>query len=559
MSSGDVASNFIYVVVGFATLGGVMFGLDQGNWGGAIVKDGFIDAFCAGKFPEEAEQCHDAKNAPSSYVQFLGLGSSLLQAGAAAGALLLAPTLAGRLGRREAMVVGSLVTIVGVVPQMMTTVVPLFLSVRFVAGLGIGIVTYALPMFISEIAPTHIRGALGASMQLTTTIGSLIASLLNLAPWFKYEFSFSLPSYPALIVAVGIFCFPMSPRFAILKWGRRGNPDEGALRALASLKRLRGNENLARRELQELQECLSAESHEAPWSALWTDPSIRRRVILANMLQWLQQFTGVNAILSYGPSIFSSSGVPLNELLCAVITNLFNTAGTLAMVFIIDKLGRRFLLLLAAGCMCAFMGLAALLTHVISATPEGDPSRAVFGWGLLLCVCGYMASFAIGWGGVPWVYPSEIFPMDVKEKALSTSTFSQWAANFLIAYLIPLQVRLMKPTGTFLFYTVCLAISFALVYFFIPETAGRNLEDMDELFGARLVQAREHRAGSAHSQSVANSESCACSFVRAISGGGGGPDTQLAESFSSDPERRSRSKRATAHVIVNSFGGAAIS
>eukprot|EP00411_Alexandrium_monilatum_P076721 CAMPEP_0175495974 /NCGR_PEP_ID=MMETSP0096-20121207/4065_1 /TAXON_ID=311494 /ORGANISM="Alexandrium monilatum, Strain CCMP3105" /LENGTH=550 /DNA_ID=CAMNT_0016797967 /DNA_START=1 /DNA_END=1653 /DNA_ORIENTATION=+ len=549
--SGGGGSNFIYVVVAFATLGGIMFGLDQGNWGGAIVKDGFIDGFCIAKFPEEADKCHDPQDLPSAYVQFLGFGSSLLQAGAAAGALLLAPPLAGRLGRREAMLAGSVVTVVGVLPQMLTTYVPYFLLVRFVAGIGIGIVTYALPMFISEIAPTSIRGALGASMQLTTTIGSVIASLLNLAPWFTYEFSFSLPAYPAIIVALGIFCFPMSPRFAILKWGRQGDPQQGADRALASLRRLRGNDELARAELLELQECLSAEAQEAPWGVILRDPSLRRRVLLANMLQWLQQFTGVNAILSYGPSLFRSSGVPLNELLCAVITNLFNVVGTLVMVFIIDRLGRRFLLLLAAACMGIFMGVSALLAHMISVASD-DSSRTTLGWCLLFCVCGYMASFAIGWGGVPWVYPSEIFPMDVKEKALSTSVFSQWAANFLIAYLVPVQVNLMKPVGTFAFYTVCLVVAFILVYLFIPETAGRSLEEMDQLFGDRLVQARD-TVPSIHNSFV-DGETCACSFRQRTQSDG----TEMAESFSSQGSQ-SRARRATSHVIVNSMGAAAIS
>mmetsp|Transcript_132149 Transcript_132149/g.410663 ORF Transcript_132149/g.410663 Transcript_132149/m.410663 type:complete len:559 (-) Transcript_132149:490-2166(-) len=557
MPGGGGGSKFIYVVVAFATLGGIMFGLDQGNWGGAIVKRPFIKVFCVDKNPEVedvADKCKDAKTVPSSYVRFLGFGSSFLQAGAAVGALLLAPIIAGRLGRREAMVAGSLVTIVGVLPQMFLTNVPLFLCVRFFAGLGIGIVTYALPMFISEIAPANIRGALGASMQLTTTIGSLIASILNLAPWFKYQFSFSLPVYPAIIVALFIFCFPMSPRFAILKFTRRGEPEEGANRAFASLRRLRGDDEVARMEVEELKQSLAYEADEAPWSVLLKDPSLRRRLILANGLQWLQQFTGVNAILTYGPSLFKSAGVPLDELLCAVITNCFNTTGTLVMLVLIDKFGRRFLLLLGAAASSFFMGLSALLAHLIAVTPQGQPHREAYGWGLLFAVCGYMASFAIGWGGVPWVYPSEIFPMDVKEKALATSTFSQWAANFLIAYLIPLQVSVLKPMGTFLFYCICMAIAFVVVFFFFPETAKKSLEEMDQIFGARLTQARD--VGSHHGSLAGEPETCACSLVPQDTHHRS--ETELAESFSSHPSSQSQSRRATTRVILNSMGAAAL-
>merc|ERR1711874_267197 len=108
------------------------------------------------------------------------------------------------------------------------------------------------------------------------------------------------------------------------------------------------------------------------------------------------------------------------------------------------------------------------------------------GLALLACLCGYMVSFGIGWGGVPWVYPSEIFPMDIKEKALSTSVSSQWIANFAIAYLVPQQVEMMKPWGTFFFYSAWLVAGIILVWWLVPETKGLALEDMDKPFGPRL-------------------------------------------------------------------------
>jgi len=161
-----------------------------------------------------------------------------------------------------------------------------------------------LPMFISEVAPTQIRGILGSMMQLTVVCGVLFASCLNLIHSFPYYLSFSLPAYPAAIVALFIFLFPMSPRFALLKFKRLQQPEEGVKRAKDSLKRLCGNEIEADKELFELQQALESETEEAPWSTLFSDKSILKRVIIANMLQWGQQFTGVNAILSYGPSIF---------------------------------------------------------------------------------------------------------------------------------------------------------------------------------------------------------------------------------------------------------------
>lgn len=149
---------------------------------------------------------------------------------------------------------------------------------------------------------------------------------------------------------------------------------------------------------------------------------------------------------------------------------------------VIDRLGRRALLLAAAACMLIFMSTSAFLAYYMDALDEGDHTRVTIGWTLLGCICMYMCSFAIGWGGVPWVYPSEIFPMECKDRALSTSVFSQWAANFLIAYIVPQQVRFMKVSGTLLFYAACLAGALVYVFVSVPETKGVALEDMGQLF-----------------------------------------------------------------------------
>merc|ERR1740121_2228278 len=152
------------------------------------------------------------------------------------------------------------------------------------------------------------------------------------------------------------------------------------------------------------------------------------------------------------------------------------------MMVLIDRFGRRPLLLIGSGAMFLWMLFAA----VIAIQMEVYDNHKGTGMILLALLCGYISFFGIGWGGVPWVYPSEIFPMDVKEMALSTSVGSQWLANFLIAYLVPLQTDEWGLPGTFAFYAVCLALNFAVVYFFIPETAQRELDDMDQIFGARL-------------------------------------------------------------------------
>merc|ERR1719436_1354689 len=151
----------------------------------------------------------------------------------------------------------------------------------------------------------------------------------------------------------------------------------------------------------------------------------------------------------------------------------------------IDRFGRRPLLLVGSAAMFAWMLVAA----IIAIQMEVYDNHRGMGAALLVCLCGYIVSFGIGWGGVCWVYPSEIFPMDVKEKAMSTSVGSQWLANFLIAFLVPYQVQLFSLYGTFIFYAVCLVVIFLLVFFLVPETKGVPMEEMDNLFGARLANA----------------------------------------------------------------------
>jgi len=473
-------------VVSLASLGGVLFGLDQGNWAGAIEKDGFKNAFCSGNVNRMGtyEECHDESKLPMGYVSFLANGSSFVQFGAAIAALSVGPWLARRFGRRETLFVGSLIVVVGVVGQVVVVQVGLFLASRIAGGFGVGLVTYALPMYVSELVTDEVRGACGSMMQLTMVTGMVIASMLNSTSFVDYQMSFSLPLYPAIILAAGIFFMPQSPRHALSKAQEAGELQAGVEQARAALRRIRATEEEVEAELTELQASLANHVEEAPWSKLCSDPSIRKRVLVANALQWLQQLSGVNAILSYGPSIFESAGVPLDKMICALIVNICNLVCTAFLMGVIDKWGRRFLLLLSAFGMFVSMTTAAVAAHFLESMDSADPHRTLLGWVLLVAVCIFMSSFALGWGGVCWVYPAEIFPMDVKEKALSTSVCSQWIANFAIAFIVPYQVQWLNVSGTFSFYAVCLCFSLLYVYVCVPETKGLSVEDIDGLFKA---------------------------------------------------------------------------
>jgi len=226
------------------------------------------------------------------------------------------------------------------------------------------------------------------------------------------------------------------------------------------------------------------------------DKSIRRRVIIAVMLQLCQQFTGVNAILSYGPAIFKDAGVTLDPLLCGVLADFAQLIATIVSMLLIDTWGRRVLLLLGGGVMFVSMTFAAVLGKMIydmGDLVDGDPmkeTQVTYGMMLVACVCIYMMGFG-PWGIIPWVYPSEIFPMDVKEKSMSASVFVQWAANFMIAFLCPVQVKYLQSWGTLAFYAVCNLLVLAYVAFCVPEIKGIRTEDMEDVFGRRTTSQQE--------------------------------------------------------------------
>jgi len=271
-----------------------------------------------------------------------------------------------------------------------------------------------------------------------------------------------------------------------MKANRNNEPQVGQDEAYASLMVLRNNDTEAvKQEIADINEDLGEEIEEQPWSYIFANKSILRRLIIACMLQWLQQLSGINALLGMGPTILASA-VPRDQLDPLVGTtwiNICNLVFTVIMAAVIDIYGRRVLLLAGAMGMCVFMFISAYLANAIDSAEEGA-NVSTQGWILFFCLCSYMASFAIGWGGVPWVYPSEIFPMDVKEKCLSVSVFCQWLANFAIATGVPFQLNILGTSGTFVFFGICLVFGVIYVFFQIPETKGVKMEDMDSLFSA---------------------------------------------------------------------------
>lgn len=485
--SGSAPANngYVWAVVLFGAIGGFLFGMDQGNFAGAESKVSFADDFCYSNGWGSVDECRgiNGLQVPSQMTTFQGWGASLVPLGAAAGAILFGPLIAGNLGRRAGLCIGSAGTI-GAMLWSLHAQTTSFLLSRFVTGLVIGIVTYSLPMWTSEVAPANIRGALGTTMQLACVLGSLLAAGIAIPKSVTWKWMIICPTFPAAILAIGIYFFPESPRYLFRKFG--------ATSARPVLQKLRQTDDVED-ELMMIEHDIELSSKQAPWSTLWTDVSIRKRVFLACGLQWMQQLTGVNAIVGHGPKLFLQAGVPMDEHVAFFLTQAFNLAGTIVLLLVIDKLGRRTLLLIGAVIMFVFMIAAGFIAEFALEKDGGSGEKhEAAGWLLLIAVCIYFLGFAIAWGGIAWVYPSEIFPMDCKEKALSISVFNQWIANFVIAKITPPQLDHWGAGITFFFYSAFIAINFVVVYFFLPETKGVPLEEMDTLFGKRTHREPEN-------------------------------------------------------------------
>lgn len=287
----------VYGVVAFSSIGGVLFGLDQANWGGAITKEDFQRTFCLGNSwgtehghcqEDAARSCawdevrrqsvadpnctcqeaclsQNAQEWSTPYTSFISAGSGLMQFGAAFGALFLAPQICVNMGRREGLFVGAIITAIGNFGQALVTNWLAFICMRIMDGFGVGVITFSLPMFVSEISPVEVRGRLGSMMQLTMVIGTVIASWMNQQTFMTASWSFSMPAYPAIIVASGIFFFPRSPRFAIIKANRMGTPEVGQKEAYDSLMVLRNNDTEAvKEEIADINESLAENVEEKP-------------------------------------------------------------------------------------------------------------------------------------------------------------------------------------------------------------------------------------------------------------------------------------------------------
>jgi len=474
-------TSLLILTVAVSAIGGLLFGYDVGVINGVLVMDRFKNTF------------------QWKYAYEEGFIVSSLQLGCFIGSLI-ASYFCDRFGRKWSILAGALIFCLGGGTQtLVSALVPLYVG-RFIAGLAIGILSMAVPLYLAELSPKHLRGRFVAVQQLAITIGILVSFFITLAcagipSNLAWRIPFGVQVVISALMAIGMFFLPRSPRWLLSK-----NLDEPAREGLAKIRGSSGPEVMREYDEMKASIVLEREIGSGTWKELFVN-RMWRRLIIGVMLQMFQQLTGINAVMYYATQILGKAGfVDLKAALLANAgTGVVNVLMTLPGIYLVDRIGRRILLISGAAMMSVSMTILGVVIAVYG--PEYTNHAAPFVCLLMMYI--FTASFAPSWGPIGWIYPSEIYPLRIRAKAMSITTSSNWLFNFIIAQLVPDLMQAID-WGLYLVFASFALIMMLWVYFVLPETKGKSLEEIDHMFGqegvtdAREAELKKHLATGGH-------------------------------------------------------------
>ncbi|KUJ16329.1 general substrate transporter [Mollisia scopiformis] len=482
-----------YMMCAFAAFGGIFFGFDSGYISGVMGMNYFIHLYTGIPIPPAgaSKAVKDAFTLPAWKKSLI---TSILSAGTFFGALI-AGDLADWFGRRTTIIAGCFIFLIGVILQTASSGLGLLVAGRLIAGFGVGFVSAIIILYMSEIAPRKVRGAIVSGYQFCITIGILLASCVdygtqNRTDSGSYRIPIAIQMLWAIILAVGLFLLPESPRYFV----KKGNLDQAA----NVLSRLRGQEQGSELIQAELAEIVANHEYEmsvipqggyfSTWLSCFTgglrSPSSNlRRTILGTSLQMMQQWTGINFIFYFGTTFFQELGTISNPFLISLVTTLVNVCSTPLSFWIIERYGRRTILIWGALGMliCEFI---VGIVGVTAARPEKNNTSAVSAQIAFICI--YIFFFATTWGPGAWVLIGEIFPLPIRSRGVALSTASNWLWNCIIAVITPYMVGTDPGDANlgsrvfFVWGSLCTAC-FVYAYLIIPETKGLSLEQVDRM------------------------------------------------------------------------------
>ncbi len=438
------------LIAAIAALGGLLFGYDTGVISGALlfIREDF---------------------ALSSTMQ--GVVAGIALAGATIGAMF-AGSLSDRFGRRPVILVVALLFVLGGVISALALSLAHLLVGRLLIGVAIGVASMLTPLYLAEIAPARIRGSMVSLNQLCITLGILVSYLVGYAlaqAGDGWRWMLGLGALPGAVLFIGMLVLPESPRWL----AGHGRAD----RAEAVLRRLRGTADVAD-EMGALRRDVAAERTRAgTWGDLLS-PRLRLPLTIGIGLAIFQQITGINTVIYFAPQIFQSAGFASNSasILATAGVGAVNVLLTIVSIRLIDGVGRRPLLI------WGIFGMTASLFALAAAFAVGTGS--VLSWVTVAALGIYVGCFAIGLGPVFWLIIAEIFPLDVRGRAMSVATVCNWGFNLIVAVTFLDLLAGLGPAGTFLVYAALSIASLVFVIRLVPETKGRTLEEIEADSGA---------------------------------------------------------------------------
>jgi len=479
-----------YLLCAFASFGGIFFGYDSGYINGVNASREFINAI---EYP----------GAPALSSSNQSLIVSILSAGTFFGAIV-AGDIADWIGRRPTIIAGCLIYMGGVVVQMFAASGLATIVVgRLIAGVGVGFVSAIIILYMSEICPKKVRGALVSGYQFCITIGIMLASIVcnytqNNPDASAYRIPIGIQFVWGSILAVGLFLLPDSPRFYVKKGkleqarkvlGRlRGQPTESEFIEL-ELAEIVANAEYERQQIP-------TDSYIASWAACFSGSVFKsnsnlRKTILGTSLQMMQQWTGVNFIFYYSSTFLQSTGAIDDVFLTSMIFTIVNVCSTPISFYTIERFGRRPLLVIGAGAMaiCQFIVAIVGVTvgfNKLTTNAAGETIAQNIGAvnAQVAFIAIFIFFFASTWGPGAWVVIGEIFPLPIRSRGVALSTASNWLWNTIIAVITPYMVGEdrgnLRSAVFFIWGGLCTA-AFVYAYLFIPETKGLTLEQVDRM------------------------------------------------------------------------------
>jgi sugar porter (SP) family MFS transporter len=372
-----------------------------------------------------------------------------------------------RFGRRPTLVWSGVLYFVSAVWSGLATDVYTFIVARFIGGLGVGISTVAAPLYIAEIAPPAWRGRLAGMFQFNIVFGILVAfvsnALLARIGEHAWRWMLGVEAIPALIYTVLCFAIPESPRWLIARKGDRAS-------GVVVLRRISPVASTA--EIVAAANVIRASASDREVAARFWTRRLRVPILLAFLVAFFNQLSGINAVLYFAPRIFELAGLGAQAaLLQSIGIGVTNLIFTFIGLWLIDRLGRRTLLQIGSFGYIASLGLTswAFFTGHYAIVPA--------------CIFAFIAAHAIGQGAVIWVLISEIFPTRYRAEGQALGSFTHWSFAALLTTFFPIMVTAFAPGLVFLFFTVMMAIQLLWVALMVPETKGVPLEEMQKRLG----------------------------------------------------------------------------